>query len=114
MTILLACLALTVHDGDTVRCGRERIRLANIDAPELQGSPRCDPRQLRGGNNPSWCDHRLGERSRDALRAFLRRGAVRIERQGQDRYGRTLAALTVNGQDAGRYLIGMGLARPWR
>lgn len=117
MTILLAaaaCIA-TIHDGDTVRlCDGERVRIIGIDAPELPGSPRCNFRQRRTGRNASWCDYDLGRQSRDALAAFLRSGEVRIERQGQDRNGRTLATLSVNGHDAGRYLIAHGLARRWR
>lgn len=108
----LICIAPTVHDGDSIRCGRERIRLVNIDAPELEGSPRCQRR--RNGPNPSWCDYGLGLRSRDALKAFLAKGEVRITRQGVDRYGRTLARVTVNGRDAGDYLASRGLARRWR
>ena len=123
-TLLLAPLSLAaataspaaicdVHDGDSVRlCSGERVRLVGIDAPELAGSSRCHP--PRGGRNPSWCDYAAGIRARDALRAFLRSGPVRITRIGQDRYGRTLARLSVNGRDAGRYLISMGLARGWR
>ncbi|OYZ97482.1 MAG: nuclease, partial [Novosphingobium sp. 17-62-8] len=44
MTVFLAvavlCLSPTVHDGDTIRCGSERVRIANIDAPELPDSPK--------------------------------------------------------------------------
>lgn len=109
-----AAVSCTVHDGDTVRCNGERIRLVNIDAPELPGSPRCNPRHLRGGKNPSWCDYALGRRSRDALARLLKRGPVMIERQGRDVYGRTLARLTVGGRDAGEYLVERGLARWWR
>ncbi|MCJ2180808.1 thermonuclease family protein [Novosphingobium sp. 2580] len=69
-----------VHDGDTIRCGTEKIRIENIDA----------------------------------LNAFLRRGPVRVSRSGTDRYGRTLARLSVNGQDAGAFLISRGLAHEWR
>ena len=108
--ILLACTLLS-HDGDTVRCNRERIRLAGIDAPELRGSSRCNP--PKQGKNPSWCDHAAAVRSRDALARFVRSGPVRIERAGIDRYGRTLARLSVNGRDAGAYLVGLGLAREW-
>lgn len=103
-----ACIA-SVHDGDSIRlCDGERIRIVNIEAPEMPGSPKCD-----AGRN-GWCDYALADRSRDALAAFLSNGAVMIHRQGQDPYGRTLARLTVNGQDAGRYLVRLGLARPWR
>ena len=38
------CMSPLVHDGDTIRCRRERVRIANIDAPELPDSPKCqDP-----------------------------------------------------------------------
>jgi endonuclease YncB( thermonuclease family) len=103
-----------VHDGDTLTlCSGEKIRISNIDAPELPGSPRCNPRNLRGGANPSWCDYDLGYSSRDALASFLASGNVAVQRQGQDRYGRTLATLSVNGRDAGAYLVRLGLARWW-
>ena len=87
MPIVLAaaalCLAPSVHDGDTIRCGRERVRIAN-------------------------------EASRVALTRLLSRGRVMITRLGTDPYGRTLATVSVNGVDAGDYLVGQGLARPWR
>lgn len=110
------CLAVQVHDGDTIRCGAERIRVANIDAPELPGSPRCDAarvRQLAGSRNPAWCDYQRGQQARDALAAFLATGPVMVIRYGTDRYGRTLARLMVNGKDAGQYLRSLGLARRW-
>ena len=112
-SIAALCLVVTVHDGDTIRCDGEKVRLANIDAPELPGSSRCT-RPPRLALNPPWCDYTLGYRSRDALRAFLASGPVKIERRGKDRYGRTLARLSVNGRDAGDYLVGLGLARAWR
>jgi len=111
---LVLCLTVTVWDGDTIRCNGERVRIANIDAPELPGSPRCDPRHLRRGKNPSWCNTPLAIRSRDELRRFVLRGRVEIERQGVDRYGRVLARVTVNGRDAGQHLVRRGLAREWK
>ena len=107
------CQSPVVHDGDTIRCGDERIRIADIDAPELPGSPRCDPQHLRTGANPSWCDYDKGYQARDALAAFLSHGPVIVHRHGADRYGRTLAELTVNDRDAGDYLISLDLARRW-
>ena len=62
----------------------------------------------------SGCEYRLAVQSRDALQGFLASGAIVIQRQGQDAYGRTLARVTVNGRDAGEYLIANGLARRWR
>ena len=32
------CAFVSVHEGDTIRCDGENIRIANIDAPELEGS----------------------------------------------------------------------------
>ncbi|WP_331454160.1 thermonuclease family protein [Novosphingobium malaysiense] len=51
--------------------------------------------------------------SREAMSRFLHRGPVKITRAGTDHYGRTLATLSVNGEDAGAYLISIGMARPW-
>lgn len=49
MPIVLAaavfCLSPSVHDGDTIRCDRERVQIANIDAPELPNSPKCQDRR---------------------------------------------------------------------
>lgn len=111
------CASPAVHDGDSIRCGAERIRLLNIDAPELPGSSRCSQRSrnaVKRSKNPPMCDAAKAIRAREALRAFLLRGPVRIERHGKDAYGRTLARVTVNGQDAGQHLITLGLARKWR
>jgi len=104
------CSGRSVHDGDTIRCGRERVRLADIDAPELPDSPKCQD----GRRSYAWCDFDAGYRSRDALRAFLQSGKVEVYRQGEDKYGRTLAIVSVNGVSAGDYLISLGLAKPWR
>ena len=82
-----------VHDGDTFTlCSREKIRIANIDAPELPDSPKCNP--VRPG---AWCDYQTGYASRDALAALMASGHVVVLRQGQDRYGRTLARVIVDG-----------------
>lgn len=104
------CRQLSVHDGDTIRCGAERIRIENIDAPELVGSPKCEGYR----RSYAWCDFAKGYAARDALKAFLSRGQVRVERHGLDKYGRTLARISVNGNDAGDFLVSEGLARPWR
>lgn len=110
LAALVLCSVVVVHDGDTFRCNGEKIRIANIDAPELPDSPRCkDTRRER-----AWCDYRAGYASRDALSTFLRSGQVKVQRLGVDRYGRTLASVTANGRDAGAYLVGINLAKWWR
>jgi micrococcal nuclease len=104
-----SCTFISVHDGDTIRCGTERVRLADIDAPELPGSPRCEGYRAA----TSWCDYELARSSRSALKAFLDTGRVEVIRQGQDKYGRTLAIVRVDGVSAGEHLISQGLAKPW-
>lgn len=99
---LALCIA-SIHDGDTLRtCDGIKVRLVAlsgpIDAPELPGSPRC-----RG------CDPAPGYAARDRLRVILRQPA-KLHCSGQDRYGRALCRVTVNGRDVGDMLIGEGHA----
>jgi endonuclease YncB( thermonuclease family) len=85
MTALAACPNPIVHDGDTIRCGIERVRLVNIDAPELAGSERCraaSRRRLAGSRNPAWCDSALGERSRMRSLRWSHAGKRRSRRWG--------------------------------
>lgn len=103
-----SCILISVHDGDTIRCGMEQVRLADIDAPELPGSPECAG--FRAAR--SWRDHKLADRSREVLEGFLDTGEVEILRQGEDKYGHTLAIVSVDGESAGEYLVSKGLARP--
>lgn len=55
----------TVTDGDTIRCGAERIRLLGIDAPELPGHCRsgraCAPGDPYG--SIAWCCQSNANRS---------------------------------------------------
>lgn len=83
LTILAAAalLTCTAVDGDTLRCGAERVRLIGIDAPELPGHCR-EGRRCADGD--PWA-------SKTALESLVRGRWIRLERVGQDRYGRTLA-----------------------
>ena len=91
---------LTITDGDTIRAGEERIRLSGIDAAEIRGA--CD------------AERRLARLTRDRLAELLAGGEVEIERNGRDRYGRTLAVVYVDGEDVGERLVEEGYAREWR
>lgn len=73
-------------DGDTIRCGEERIRIIGIDAPE-KGS--CRPGRQCVEGDPI--------RATETLAAELRK-ALAIERMGQDRYGRTLGHVYADGR----------------
>ena len=105
------CAAPQVHDGDSLRCSGERIRIANIEAPELAGSPKCETRRR---SRSAWCDDAAGEAARRALASLLAGRKVTIVRTGTDLYGRTLALVYADGIDAGAWLVDQGLARPWR
>lgn len=94
-----------VVDGDTVWIDGEKIRLADIDAPEIE-APCVDARvkaALAAG--------RLAE--------LLGRGGYVIARgdpvdgRQQDRFGRSLAVILVDGVSVGSVLVDEELARPW-
>jgi Micrococcal nuclease (thermonuclease) homologs len=84
-----------VVDGDTVWIEREKIRLLDIDAPEMKGD--CP------------AESRLAIRARDRLIVLLQRPNLTIARDGTDRYGRTLARIG----NTGDQLVREGLARRW-
>ncbi|WP_374597932.1 thermonuclease family protein [Sphingosinicella sp.] len=107
--LILSCLAPPVHDGDSLRCQGERVRLVGIDAPEMAESPRCkDARRFR-----SDCDPGRAAASRDFLRA-LTRGEVRCTVTGRDAYGRALARCVSDGVDLNRAMLRAGMARRYR
>ncbi len=95
--------ATCVIDGDTfVRQGL-RIRAIDFDAPEID-APKCASEES------------LGQKARLRLRDLLNGGTVRIVKSGkrdEDRYGRKLRLVTVNGRSVGDILIEEGLAWPW-
>lgn len=94
---------IRVWDGDSIRLGTTRqaeaVRIFNIDAPEIEGQ--CA------------YESSLALQAKIRLADLLHGRRVEILRQGTDRYGRTLAAIRVEGQDVGDVLVGEGLARTW-
>lgn len=73
----------TVTDGDTIRCGGERVRLLGIDAPELPGH--CNANRVCAPGDPYASTASLGS---------AMTGELQIGRVGEDRYGRTLAIVS--------------------
>ena len=94
-----SCRAL---DGDTYICRGERIRLENVDAPELHA--RCDA-ELEAAR----AARAFAQAALDGAREIK----IEVGRRARDRYGRTLAHVLVDGKDLGELLIGVGLARPY-
>lgn len=106
VALLLVAASGSPHviDGDTLAFGRERVRIANLDAPDVGSHAHCALEQRRG------------EAARAFARSVIRRAAVVqvVDRQGLDRYGRTLARVMVDDRDFGRVMIAAGHGRPWR
>lgn len=100
--IIYFLVALIVVDGDTVKSPYGvTYRLLGFDTPETHFA-KCSSERARG----------LAAKAR--LSALLAKGEVKVLESGRrDRYGRTLATLTVNGKDVGEILISEGLARPY-
>lgn len=85
------CVAI---DGDTLRCGEVRIRLADIDAPEL----RCAG----------------GREARDALAAMIAGRRLTFAGERRDQYRRLVRRVEASGiGDLGEAMIAAGHALPW-
>jgi micrococcal nuclease len=89
-----------VVDGDTIWLEGENIRILDIDAPETY-KPRCR------------AEKELGEASTRRLHELLNNGAVSVKggARDEDRYGRKLRVVMVDGRPVGDTLVEEGLAR---
>ena len=89
-----------VVDGDTFRLGQRRIRVAGIDAPEVQG--RCP------------AESAAAARATRALQAWLNAGPFLLDPPDsvpRDRYGRELQVPTRGADDVASHMIARGHAR---
>ena len=92
-----------VVDGDTIWLEGVKIRIADIDTPEIS-QPRCD------------YEYDLGIKARDRLVVLLNQGefsSVPIGNRDEDQYGRKLRVLMRDGRSIGDQLVAEGLARTW-
>lgn len=87
-----------VVDGDTFWLKGEKIRVEGYDSPEM-GEPKC-ARPAAGAVE-----------ARSALAQLLNSGEVSLDRSGHDKYGRTLARVSVDGVDITRAMINAGHGR---
>jgi len=92
-----------VIDGDTFDYGGTRIRIADIDTPEVRG--RCAYETALAG------------RATQRMSALLAAGPFELQPlpsgRDEDRYGRKLRIVTRGGRSLGDVLVGEGLARTW-
>jgi endonuclease YncB( thermonuclease family) len=93
---------VSVIDGDTFEHRGLRIRIADIDTPEMRGQ--CP------------YERALAVRATRRMRALLAAGPFELHRTGtrdEDVYGRKLRIVTRAGRSLGDMLVAEGLARTW-
>ena len=94
-----------VIDGDTFWYRGEKVRIADINAPEV-GDPGCA------------AEAALGARATDRLAALLNAGPFTLApgdpARDRDRYGRLLREVTRDGESLGDAMVAEGLAETWR
>jgi micrococcal nuclease len=92
-----------VVDGDTFWLNGEKVRIADINAPETHqaGCPE---------------ERALGQRAAQRLAQLFNAGSFSLEIEGRatDRYGRALRVVRRGGHSLGEALVDEGLAEPWR
>ena len=98
-TEILEGRVVGVHDGDTVTLLMEgnqqlKIRLAQIDAPEL--------------------DQAFGQKSKQSLSDMVFNKTIKVEKETIDKYGRTVGTLIVDGVDANKEQVKRGMAWVYR
>lgn len=95
--------SVRVIDGDTFVYAGARIRIADIDTPEVHG--RCPEESA------------LAARATRRLEVLLGQGDFELHRlpsgRDHDRYGRELRIVTRGGRSIGDVMVAEGLARTW-
>lgn len=92
-----------VVDGDTLWIAGTKIRVADIDAPEI-GEPKCASELV------------LGNQATDRLIELVNDGPFELRAwpgRDEDKYGRKLRVLIRDGRSLGDILVSEGLARTW-
>jgi endonuclease YncB( thermonuclease family) len=92
-----------VVDGDTFWLNGEKVRIADINAPETHEAGCAEERAL-------------GQQAARRLVALLNAGAFTLAVEGResDRYGRALRIVRRDGRSLSAALVAEGLAEPWR
>jgi len=92
-----------VVDGDTFWLQGEKIRIADINAPEVS-EPQCPT------------ETQLGARATERLVVLLNAGPFSLETadRDEDKYGRKLRIVTRGGDSLGKTLVNEGLAESWK
>tara|TARA_B100000941_G_C28354774_1_gene473797 strand:+ start:436 stop:756 length:321 start_codon:yes stop_codon:yes gene_type:complete len=100
-------IIVSVYDGDTVTADvdlgfevwlkGQKLRLLNIDTPEVRGKEKAE-----------------GIVSRDALRARILGKEVKVKSSGKGKYGRWLVEIFLDDENINNWLLAEGLAKPYK
>lgn len=90
-----------IVDGDTFWFEGEKIRIADINTPEVT-SPKCS------------AEAELGAQATDRLQQLMNAGRFTLTGTATDRYGRALRTVMRGRQSLGEVLVDEGLAEKWR
>lgn len=90
-------------DGDTIWHNGTKIRIADIDTPEV-GDPKCSSEAA------------LGAKATKRMLQLVNAGPFEMKAwdgRDEDKYGRKLRVFVRDGRCLGDILVGEGLARTW-
>jgi len=90
-----------VLDGDTIYVAGQRVEIAGVTAPEIQGA-HCDAERTKGID------------AAVQLAALLNSGPVTVGRPYRDDYGRIAQKVEVKGEDVGRTLMDAGAVQKYK
>lgn len=91
---------LRVIDGDTIVVSGEHVRVKGLDAPEIRHAA-CPAEKA------------AGEASKAFVVKIVRDAEIALVRDRKDRYGRTVADVSVNGSDLADAVIAAGYGVRW-
>lgn len=107
--MLIVCSALSVVDGDTIKCDGQNMRLLGEGIVDVRG---IDTPELR-----TWkCEkeRKLAKLARNRLKELLKGERPKIVAEGEDTFGRPLVNIYVEGRELGKQLLREGFAQVWR
>jgi micrococcal nuclease len=113
ITALTLCIVAAVTDGDSIRCtDRTRLRLADIDAPEMS---HCRPGRNCAPGDPVASRENLRWLAGDRVHYRIVDGdRCKAGFQATDHYGRRVVKVYVDGVDLGEEQVRGGFAVRWR
>ena len=112
LSMIMVCAALTVVDGDTVKCDGRKLRLLGQGIVDVRG---IDTPELR-----TWkCEkeRRLAKLARTRLKQLLEGEKVKIVAEGFDKTPDKRPLVNIylsDGSEVGTILLKEGFAREWR